>query len=118
MGVIINPSRGVNHYASINRNGIYITKLSEIEVQTDENGDLLLDESNDPTIINVYKELGYSISADFSVWDNEQDYKNRDINTIIYSREVQVITATPPTNVYELLYNQLKKGVASYTDDI
>lgn len=118
MGIIINPSRGVTHYASINRNGVHILKKTDIEVQTDENGNLHADETGNQVIINPYRELGYVISAHFSVWDNEQHYRDRDITQIIYSREVQVTTTTPPMNVYELLYNKFKTTLQAHTDDI
>lgn len=118
MGIIINPSRGVTQYASINRNGIYISKLSGMELETDANGELVRDADGDAIIKNAYVGTGYVISCLFTVWNDQTAYRDRDTTNISHTVNVEVTTQTAPTNPYELLYTKFKASLPAHTDDI
>jgi hypothetical protein len=127
MGIIINLSNNVTHYASINKNFISITKdiiyqglsLSE-EVDTTQI-DEIPEDSNLHTF--VYNVGGYNVTGGLSVWTNETDYRQRNHGSAkIVS--VAVTSPTVPINPYETIYQGYKdtldsrKDVDSYTDDI
>jgi hypothetical protein len=120
MGIIINISNGVTHYASINRNTILIEKITAPVHQTDDDGNILYDEGNGgaPLLVSQNALIGYHISGTFSVWSDETAYRNADDNQMIYEKNIDFMHDTVPVNAYELLYNNFKETVQNYTDDI
>ena len=120
MGIIINPTRGVTHYASINRNTISITKITAAIHQKDADGNILYDEENGgaPLMVTLNGLVGYHVSCTFTVWDDETAYRNADDDQMLYQKNIELTHDTVPVNLYELLYNKFKEGVQSHTDDI
>lgn len=117
MGLIINLPNDVKHYASINRNVISFNKIVEQlkEYDGDEEPD-----PNDEDIAYKFTNIliGYEITGRFNVWTNESDYNLRDEDTIKNTINVSITVPTLPTNLYIPLYEELKKTLHSYEDDI
>jgi hypothetical protein len=103
MGVIINLPGEVKHYASINRNNIFIQKIEEHTQDED---------------FNVTTTWAYRINGGIYVWDDEKEYNLRNTGTIIANTQVQVITEETPKDVYSLIYDKYKTTLYDYEDDI
>ena len=103
MGLIINLPGGVKHYAAINRNNIFIQKMEQFEEHEDKS----------VTVSWVYR-----IHGSLFVWDNEQEYNERNTSTIVTNTQVQVIVDETPTDVYSLIYAKYKTTLYDYEDDI
>ena len=103
MGLIINLPGGVKHYAAINRNNIFIQKIEEPVQHEDK---------------SVTITWAYRINGSLFVWDNEEDYNERNTSSIITNTQVQVITDETPTDVYSLIYAKYKTTLYDYEDDI
>lgn len=113
MGIIINLPNNVKHYASINRNAIYITKQTQYLGELDENNEPINSEPPE----NPYSNNGYMITANFDVWDNADAYRFRETESALYTVEVNCISPTVPTDIYTKIYEKFKTWHASYIDD-
>ena len=119
MGIIINLPDNVKQYVSINRNTVSINKQVEAIIVGEPGAGPVTDEPIGPS--NETIELvvrGYEVTAHFSIWTDETHYNNRDLEHIAGSLSVSTLVTTLPSNVYEVVYEELKQTLHSYTDDI
>ena len=98
MGLTINYPDNSTKYAAISGNPIYIAKQG---IGLDENGDAI---------------YNWKIDSDIQIWDSKESRdEGGDVNTRV---SATAFSNTIPTNCYSCLYEEYKKTLHSYEDDI
>ena len=104
-----------------NRTLYYSTTYNPVQIskQVTSTSNEFNDPENYKIMTGVTETWGYAISATFNIWNNEEDYVEKNGPNINNTTCVNVTSNTIPADIYAIVYAELKETLTgTIVDDI